>query len=209
MGIVLSCFTVNDSQGPEEGNVHQVNHCLGFNIFGGWFLDMWSGLSHRQVQQLVPSATQDTAPIRIMDNASYDTYHSPPRPLSFDDPRCSHLHHVPVTRMENASGQCQEEVLHTRESDDGFDIMSPSSSDKLEKYDDKRPLEDKMSCIQYLFMPEDEDVCPICLEEYTSENPRIPLQCSHHFHLSCIYEWMERSKTCPVCGKVMMFDETQ
>ncbi|EAY81585.1 hypothetical protein OsI_36751 [Oryza sativa Indica Group] len=48
---------------------------------------------------------------------------------------------------------------------------------------------------------EDEDVCPTCLEDYTSENPRIVMQCSHHFHLGCIYEWMERSEACPVCGK--------
>lgn len=26
--------------------------------------------------------------------------------------------------------------------------------------------------------------------------------CSHHFHLGCIYEWMERSESCPICGKV-------
>lgn len=74
-----------------------------------------------------------------------------------------------------------------------------------------------------------EDVCPTCLEgkflcvtffcttyflvytsinkvmecaEYNLENPKIVTQCSHHFHLGCIYEWMERSDTCPMCGKV-------
>lgn len=40
------------------------------------------------------------------------------------------------------------------------------------------------------------------LAEYTSENPKIVTKCSHHFHLGCIYEWMERSDNCPVCGKV-------
>lgn len=38
--------------------------------------------------------------------------------------------------------------------------------------------------------------------EYTTENPKIITKCSHHFHLGCIYEWKERSKTCPVCGQV-------
>nr|GMD28999.1 E3 ubiquitin-protein ligase At3g02290-like [Ipomoea batatas] len=47
-----------------------------------------------------------------------------------------------------------------------------------------------------------EDVCPTCLEEYTFENPKIITKCSHHFHLSCIFEWQERSETCPVCGAV-------
>ncbi|XP_072999479.1 E3 ubiquitin-protein ligase At3g02290-like [Typha latifolia] len=55
---------------------------------------------------------------------------------------------------------------------------------------------------------EDEDVCPTCLEEYTLENPKIVAKCSHHFHLSCIYEWMERSDNCPICGKEMEFCES-
>lgn len=38
--------------------------------------------------------------------------------------------------------------------------------------------------------------------EYTLENPKITAKCSHHFHLGCIYEWMERSDSCPICGKV-------
>lgn len=82
-------------------------------------------------------------------------------------------------------------------------------------------------------LSEDEDVCPTCLEgnnnnlnflllffceysfihrlvwfflaEYTSENPKIVTKCCHHFHLGCIYEWMERSENCPVCGKVTIF----
>ncbi|XP_047318986.1 E3 ubiquitin-protein ligase RHF2A-like [Impatiens glandulifera] len=45
---------------------------------------------------------------------------------------------------------------------------------------------------------EEEEVCPTCLEEYTPENPKIVTNCSHHFHLGCIYEWMERSESCPV-----------
>ncbi|KAL4319586.1 hypothetical protein GQ457_18G024400 [Hibiscus cannabinus] len=52
---------------------------------------------------------------------------------------------------------------------------------------------------------EDEDVCPTCFEEYDPGNPRIVLQCSHSYHLGCIYEWMERSANCPICGKVMCF----
>ncbi|KAJ0100861.1 hypothetical protein Patl1_05666 [Pistacia atlantica] len=72
---------------------------------------------------------------------------------------------------------------------------------------------------------EDEDVCPTCLDvcthglsyldvgrlnpaEYTPENPKITTRCSHHFHLGCIYEWLERSESCPICGKEMEFCES-
>eukprot|EP00850_Spirogloea_muscicola_P019425 SM000190S04861 [mRNA] locus=s190:88814:90681:+ [translate_table: standard] len=54
----------------------------------------------------------------------------------------------------------------------------------------------------------DEDFCPTCLEGYTNEDPKIMTACGHHFHLGCIYEWMERSHKCPVCDKEMIFSES-
>lgn len=55
---------------------------------------------------------------------------------------------------------------------------------------------------------DDDDICPTCLDGYTEENPRITTACGHNFHLSCIYEWMERSKRCPICDKEMIFSES-
>ncbi|XP_026455609.1 UPF0746 protein DDB_G0281095-like [Papaver somniferum] len=51
---------------------------------------------------------------------------------------------------------------------------------------------------------DDDNYCPTCFYGYESNNPKIPTQCHHHYHLSCILEWMERSPTCPVCGQVMI-----
>nr|XP_043638623.1 probable E3 ubiquitin-protein ligase RHB1A [Erigeron canadensis] len=48
--------------------------------------------------------------------------------------------------------------------------------------------------------------CPTCLEEYDEDNPKIVTKCEHHFHLSCILEWMERSDTCPVCDQEMIIN---
>ncbi|CAN8238997.1 unnamed protein product [Cochlearia groenlandica] len=56
---------------------------------------------------------------------------------------------------------------------------------------------------------DEEDVCPTCFYEYIEENPKIILQCGHIFHLSCIYEWMERSESCPFCSKTMLFLESE
>ncbi|XP_020596097.1 probable E3 ubiquitin-protein ligase RHB1A [Phalaenopsis equestris] len=84
-----------------------------------------------------------------------------------------------------------------------FVSNSPKIKEKLSK------LEDSL-----LLVSDEEDVCPTCLEEYDAENPRIITKCKHHFHLSCILEWFERSNTCAICDKIMevdnmaLFDQT-
>lgn len=54
---------------------------------------------------------------------------------------------------------------------------------------------------EYLLYSQDpEDVCPTCLECYDQHAPRFMTTCGHHFHIHCMYEWLERSNTCPICG---------
>ncbi|KAK6947803.1 Zinc finger, RING-H2-type [Dillenia turbinata] len=65
-------------------------------------------------------------------------------------------------------------------------------------------IELSKSGVAVLSVPEEEDVCPTCLEEYNEENPKIITKCEHHFHLACILEWLERSDTCAVCDKVYL-----
>ncbi|XP_058081630.1 E3 ubiquitin-protein ligase At3g02290 isoform X2 [Magnolia sinica] len=148
-----------------------------------------------------------------------DTFHSPPRPLPYDaDPRCSRLQRGLVLRREKASSHFHEESEPLRTSDSNSGLGALGAADKLNGSDHEGGLKvcrsgytsAKVTSVEayMLSSSEDEDVCPTCLEEYTPENPKIMTQCSHHFHLGCIYEWMERSETCPVCGKVMLFDET-
>eukprot|EP00878_Enallax_costatus_P015792 GHUV01016549.1.p1 GENE.GHUV01016549.1~~GHUV01016549.1.p1 ORF type:complete len:109 (+),score=30.55 GHUV01016549.1:496-822(+) len=50
---------------------------------------------------------------------------------------------------------------------------------------------------------EDEDFCPTCLEAYTDDNPKIFTRCGHAFHMQCIYAWLERKNTCPLCESPM------
>lgn len=53
-------------------------------------------------------------------------------------------------------------------------------------------------------LDDEQDVCATCLEGYDRGNPKETTSCGHHFHLSCILEWMERSSRCPICRKVIV-----
>jgi hypothetical protein len=48
-------------------------------------------------------------------------------------------------------------------------------------------------------LDDEPDVCCICLEEYSEENPMFRGECQHHFHLACLMEWKQRSNWCPMC----------
>ncbi|KAG0458439.1 hypothetical protein HPP92_023596 [Vanilla planifolia] len=145
----------------------------------------------------------------------------PPRPLPYDDPRCSGLNvNVLASRYKSSAAFVEESESFRADKNNG-NSESTSLLDKWSGYNHGSSKKLSSECslnhssvettggATYMFpSSEEEDVCPTCLEEYTAENPRIILQCSHHFHLGCIYEWMERSNLCPVCGKVMVFNET-
>ncbi|CAD2215493.1 hypothetical protein AGDE_13139 [Angomonas deanei] len=45
----------------------------------------------------------------------------------------------------------------------------------------------------------EEELCCICLESYTTDNPKFSGQCQHHFHLPCLMNWKMRNNTCPMC----------
>lgn len=46
---------------------------------------------------------------------------------------------------------------------------------------------------QGIIEEEDEnEICSICLELYTVDNPAIDCTCNHKFHLQCVEEWMQR-----------------
>lgn len=56
---------------------------------------------------------------------------------------------------------------------------------------------------------EDEDeggICKLCHEEFEVGLNVPRLQCSHVFHSNCIWEWLERSYTCPVCHYKLFID---
>lgn len=54
---------------------------------------------------------------------------------------------------------------------------------------------------------DDDKTCSTCFEDYSNDNPKMFLQCGHHFHYPCILEWMERKDTCPICGSKIALDD--
>lgn len=127
-----------------------------------------------------------------LDTSVPDAYIPPPAPLPFN---------VTLIPPQSGSESGLEAILSKPEDLKILDskllstlVTEPSKELKVElSKSDKAVIEE-------------EDVCPTCLEEYDSENPKITTKCQHHFHLACIFEWKERSDTCPVCDKEMIFD---
>ncbi|KAJ7962418.1 E3 ubiquitin-protein ligase [Quillaja saponaria] len=132
-----------------------------------------------------------------------DTYRPPPAPLPYDVV----LGCPPSTDSESGrktvSGSSFE-TLVTCEDLAESDYKAPYNSSSVSP----RKLELSKSNEPSLSATEEEDVCPICLEEYIETNPKIMTKCEHHFHLSCILEWMERSDCCPICDQEMILDHT-
>ncbi|KAF8691775.1 hypothetical protein HU200_040171 [Digitaria exilis] len=120
-----------------------------------------------------------------LDTATLDTYRAPPAPLPYD---------VGLTVGENPDLFADLDKSDIKIKPEG------QQSPKVDEFEscEKGTPEDNA---------DEEDVCPICLEEYDEENPRSMTKCEHHFHLCCILEWMERSDTCPVCDQITLIDE--
>ncbi|CAL9199168.1 unnamed protein product, partial [Musa hybrid cultivar] len=174
------------------------------------FEDVFDSLFQRR-ERVAPSDVQEAVPPTPTSPVGVDTDFSFPRPLSYDDPRLTqsqcqnnglvlgraevptHLHKKSEPlRSENVT---DAESTDRKENIDGSKACVSESSLKLQS------AQMTVGCS----LSEDEDVCPICLEEYTYENPRVDMQCTHQYHLGCIYEWMERSQNCPFCSKVISF----
>ncbi|XP_038696662.1 E3 ubiquitin-protein ligase At3g02290-like [Tripterygium wilfordii] len=226
MGAVCCCLHFEDLEEYMDPNSSVYRNSMCHRCFVQNFLSLYTSFFRRGEVHSLPSSLQGPASMTSsasLDNSLSDMYRSPPRPLPYDaDPRYFQLQRDGlVSRREKGTSHSHEESEPLR-SDNDVDSESFSAGDKWNDSTCEEGSKEQRSRsslklssakatvgIGYIYSTsEDEDVCPTCLEEYTPENPKITTKCSHHFHLGCIYEWMERSDSCPVCGKVMVFDET-
>ncbi|KAH9617693.1 hypothetical protein KSS87_001407 [Heliosperma pusillum] len=148
-----------------------------------------------------------------LDTSDPDTYTPPPAPLPYDvdfgHPRTPHgtrdypgaksgiiadiAHSSSIEAPINADPSGNLE-MGLKDTDGKVESMLELTSSMILEDDLKKPIKAIVAVI--------EEDCPICLEDYTEENPKLLTKCDHHFHLCCILEWMERSDACPVCDQV-------
>ncbi|WCJ22762.1 RING/U-box superfamily protein [Euphorbia peplus] len=130
-----------------------------------------------------------------LNRSTPDTFRPPPAPLPYDAVLgCSES-----SDSESVDGG----ILDTSATCESIEDPDCKTSANSLPASPKKPEISKVE--EILSATEEEDACPICLEEYDTENPEFLTKCDHHFHLSCILEWMERSDTCPICDQEMVF----
>ncbi|XP_027081352.1 probable E3 ubiquitin-protein ligase RHB1A [Coffea eugenioides] len=156
-----------------------------------------------------------------LDTSIPETYRAPPAPVPYEtyvghsrsslaDPPSHGDKNETVQLAQKAveetnSGITQETTVKIVKLDGNATVELTATKDVENDLEQSGELKKPGELIVKSLLEEEEDVCPTCLEEYDSENPKIITKCEHHFHLGCILEWMERSDTCPVCDQVMVF----
>ncbi|KAF2288407.1 hypothetical protein GH714_007258 [Hevea brasiliensis] len=202
--------------------------CICLRFFFHQLLSGYGAMFHRlEGRPISPteggtSLTSTGVGTGLPDGSISDTHVSLTRPVPYDaDQRYTRLQRDGlVSRKSMTHFQEESQPLRRNMSNSGMESSGFGKKwngvDLEEDYklshseSSEKALETKvtygLSYVQQSF--EDEDVCPTCLDEYTPENPKITTRCSHHFHLGCIYEWLERSENCPICGKEMEFCES-
>ncbi|XP_059655032.1 E3 ubiquitin-protein ligase At3g02290-like [Cornus florida] len=228
MGSVCCCFRVSDVE--EIGNSNSINNGnhITPNSFFQSLMNKYGELLGRRETHTVTTSIQEAASSNSTvpsNNTQSDTNRSRGRHLPNNvNAQNSQLQRVGlVPRHGKHTGHSHSEAEPIRRSNVQIKPKTLSGGDKPSGFyneHESKECHSESSTTKVLSAneeggfghayasSEDEDVCPTCLEEYTPENPKINTQCSHHFHLGCIYEWMERSELCPVCAKLMVFAET-
>ncbi|KAL0727212.1 hypothetical protein Bca4012_023305 [Brassica carinata] len=117
----------------------------------------------------------------------------PPLPVSFSPRDLQNPSKLPITQTNSSEGS---RVVTTQNVPEKLPEKETWRADDFTDTDLKKKNRETI------------DECPICLEEYDIDNPKLLTKCGHDFHLACILEWMERSEACPVCDKELVLSES-
>lgn len=70
----------------------------------------------------------------------------------------------------------------------------------LEYFRTKRNHDPKVNInIEYSNVLNYDDKCPICRDSSDEETEFIKIKCNHIFHKQCIFQWIQKSQSCPMC----------
>eukprot|EP00252_Welwitschia_mirabilis_P003016 TRINITY_DN1305_c0_g1_i1.p1 TRINITY_DN1305_c0_g1~~TRINITY_DN1305_c0_g1_i1.p1 ORF type:complete len:204 (+),score=25.77 TRINITY_DN1305_c0_g1_i1:526-1137(+) len=170
-------------------------------------LGCWCGMFNKRreqsnalssMQYISSSASAGILVVSSLEASTPDTYQAPPMPLPYERQVAS--------CDKCGSHQCRESESHVHSMTEGINF--PAKCQNLKPCNLSLQMIDKKLESPEIVIKEEEDVCPICLEGYNKENPRIITNCEHHFHLACVMEWMERSDNCPMCYQESFMDES-
>ncbi|KAI7896267.1 uncharacterized protein EV154DRAFT_492833 [Mucor mucedo] len=95
-------------------------------------------------------------------------------------------------------------VFKYKKSEAGEDEETTGSKPVMKKksYFSKFKKEHHVTTDKYLSIPKAEDaVCTICLSEYENDEFICKLWCEHHYHHSCVTEWLGLNSKCPLCKR--------
>ncbi|KAF8040979.1 hypothetical protein BT93_B3024 [Corymbia citriodora subsp. variegata] len=231
MGAICCCPRTDDIEEYTYPTNSIYGHCLCLRFFFHQLFTGYSAVFQRPQGRSMTATAPVSASLAssgitgaLPDNSTTDIHLANPRPVPYEvEQRYSRLPRDGlVSRREKSMTHFQEESqpLRINVSSSGTESVefekkwSSVDAEEESKLGQLEPME-KLSTNKSVkglnltqLSSEDEDICPTCLEEYTPENPKITARCSHHYHLGCIYEWMERSDSCPICGKEMEFCES-
>ncbi|KVH95397.1 Zinc finger, RING/FYVE/PHD-type [Cynara cardunculus var. scolymus] len=136
-----------------------------------------------------------------LDTSIPDTYRYPPAPLPYDanvgNPQS------PLNSREGSANKCGAHV-QANNSDPVGEIKISGENGAHEAMKSNGEEGTKIELVAPKEVDTElENSGELKKSKYDEENPKIITKCEHHFHLSCILEWMERSDTCPVCDQEM------
>lgn len=230
MGSFCCCPCIEEFEDYTNPSNSIYRNCICLRFFFHQLLNGYGAMFHRLEGRSVPISNLGTASsassvpaTTLPDNSLNDNQFSVSRPATYDtDQRYSRLQRDGlVSRRDKSMIYFQEDAQPIRRNMSSSGRESLGFGKKQNVVDSEEDCKlvdsessDKALATKAAYGPytqtstEDEDVCPTCLDEYTPENPKITTRCSHHFHLGCIYEWLERSESCPICGKDMEFCES-
>ncbi|GFP89169.1 E3 ubiquitin-protein ligase at3g02290 [Phtheirospermum japonicum] len=204
MGTACCCLRDEYDFGNRNSSIYR--NCICLHCLIQNFVHVYASLFHGGEERALPSPTRGTSSLTSTastDNSLVDLYRSPPRSLPYDaDMRYFHLPlEGLVSRREKGSSHANEETELLRPHELHEESESVSAKGKwsdftcdegLEEYNSKLMLklwtaEPTMGFAHIYATSEDEDVCPKCLEEYTTENPKIITKCSCFTCNCCVF----------------------